>query len=184
MRPHPDKQAGLTLVEMMVVLIIIAILAAVAVPSFSRDSVQADHERLARQLLQDIQMARHEAIAARDNRALLFSGKRYWQLVAVAPGSTVFARLREQTVAGEVEIAGFLLGAHTGSPNIPVECSSVELRFSALGDVAACGDALPCSTSPPEPNALTIFLQSTDGRHRSRIAVYQSTGHPRLLQGW
>lgn len=185
-----SRQAGFTLVELMVVVAIVAILATGAVVAMNRDSAKADYDKLVAQIAQDLQWARFGALSSKEDRALLFSAVG-WQVASVAPGTSVFALLRRQNISGEVEIKGFLPGAMTSGGNTPIPCTTAEIRFSAVGDLeiqgsslGSCpGTSIACDTARCQCS-VTVFVQTKDGRTQHRIVVFQSTGFTQAFEGW
>jgi prepilin-type N-terminal cleavage/methylation domain-containing protein len=81
------KQAGYTLTEMMIVVAVVGMLAAIAVPSFSGYLRRTRVDGSRNQLLVDFQLARSLAISRRETITMAFSADQY---VIRNAGGTVF----------------------------------------------------------------------------------------------
>jgi prepilin-type N-terminal cleavage/methylation domain-containing protein len=76
MRRARHKEAAFTITELMVVLVIIGILAAVATPSFSRDNTARKGREYARMVSQTMQRAHLEAMSSRVSHFVnIFAGR-------------------------------------------------------------------------------------------------------------
>ncbi|MBK8480766.1 MAG: prepilin-type N-terminal cleavage/methylation domain-containing protein [Proteobacteria bacterium] len=181
-RSDPSRAEGFTLVELLVALTIMAVLAALAIPAFSRDTSEADFKRTVRQIAQDLRRLHYEAISSREHRSLVIPspGQRY-SLNAVVPGTTTMSLLRREILAPTVIIAGVLERAATpGTSYTPPGALPAEVRFTGTADVQAEAG----STSAPSDSAATVFIRTVDNHFHARIVVYQTTAYVRVYQSW
>jgi Tfp pilus assembly protein PilE len=177
----------------MVVIAILAILVAVAIPAFTRDTAESKYNQLMDALLQEQQRAKFEAISSKEDRSLLFTSTTAYQLVAMTPGevtTTNYAQLRALVAPPDTEITGFNLGAKRTPGNTPLAIFPTEIRFSPVSDVDVRGNGLgtcpggdPCDTSFCACS-VTLFLRSTDDRYKHRVVIYGGTGYAERLEGW
>lgn len=181
----PANERGLTLVEIMLVLAIVAVLAAVAVPVLSRDSAEDELRRYVRVLVGDLRRARYEALSSREDRVIMISDATHFRLEAVVPGGTApVAIKRAEQAPNRVEISGVLkTAAEPGSSYTAPGTTPAQIRFNALNEVQVETGA-SAATALPLPGSATIFLQTTDGQHQARIVVFGTTAYARVYQGW
>ena len=189
-----SDEAGLTLMELMVVLVMAGILIAVAIPTLSRDQAKSDFEKLVGQLSADLQAARFQAISAKDWREInIQKPLASYYLNSVDPTTLVTALLRTQPFPANVEVAGFMSGAKDGAGVVTLCTGSpTVVRFSMTGalqingpDLGNCpGVGSSCSGVNVCTCSFTIFLHTLDDRYRSRLVIYQSTGYSRRVENW
>lgn len=186
MRSRTDT--AFTLVELLVVVLILATLAAITVPALVRDDRADEFERYVRTLNQDLQRARYEAIARRDDRAIyipLNTGlPTSYSLQAVTTSPTLTRSLLKQSEIApeEVVIAGVLpTAAAPSSSYTPPGALPAEIRFNATGSVQL---EVGSSTGTVQDGSATIFLRTADGSRSARIVVYQATGYSRIHPSW
>jgi prepilin-type N-terminal cleavage/methylation domain-containing protein len=177
-----SRSAGFTLVELLVVVAILAVLAALAIPTFGRDSSEADFRRSVRLLAQDLRRLHYEAIASREHRSMVIPspGERY-SLNAVVPGTTTMSLLRREVLPATVIVAGVLERAATpGTAYAPPGALPAEVRFTGTADVQAEAG----STTAPTDSSATIFVRTVNNQFHARIVVYQTTAYVRVYDRW
>jgi prepilin-type N-terminal cleavage/methylation domain-containing protein len=188
-------EAGLTLVELLTVVVIVTVLAAIAIPRLSRDQNKADFEKLVNQLVGDLQEARFQAVANKDWREIQIvtnPGTPRYMVNSVDPNTAVTATLRTQFLPANGQVAGYLSGAKDNGINVPMASVNTQIRFSMTNAVsmsgatmAGCpGSGAVCAAPTFCDCSVTIFLQSNDTKHRARLVVYLSTGYTRRVEGW
>jgi type II secretory pathway pseudopilin PulG len=181
----------------MVVIAIIAILAAVAVPLLVRDTAEGDFEKGFNTIARVIQRAKYEALSNREDRALIITPDATdpdtLQLEAHPVGATTGAVVHRTEMPRDVKIAGILMGAQVNAGNTPnTSCTTMTIRYSAVNDVMVTGN---CSVALGTCNAIncdsalcscsvTLFVESANHNHRARIVIYQATGFARRLEKW
>lgn len=94
------KHAGVTLVELMIVIAIAAVLFSVAVPAMNNMSVNGMADRLARELELDIRYARSQASTL--GRPITFEPVNGWQDGWVIKDNAVELRVRKHSLAANV----------------------------------------------------------------------------------
>ena len=70
---HSTRTSGFTMLELLVVIVIIGVLAALSPPIFSSGVTSAQHRAVARAIAQELRFARSEAIAGRKDVAVEFN---------------------------------------------------------------------------------------------------------------
>ena len=172
---RPSKQqAGVTLVELMVVVAILAVLAALAVPAFSGDTSKSEWERATTQLIQDLQTAKFGAASSREDRALRLTAAGYTS-ESVVPGSTNFALRKRVALPPRVELKLNSCAALPGSVACGQSNPPGEVRFSGVGDLSACV-GVSCAVTN---SAATIWVKTKNGKNCARVVIYQSTAYMR-----
>jgi Tfp pilus assembly protein FimT len=189
-------QAGLTLVELLTVVVIVMVLAAVALPRLTRDQNKADFEKMVNQLAGDLQEARFQAVANKDWREVqivVSPGTPRYMVNSVDPNPpNTTALLRTRTLPSNAQITGFLSGAKDTGVSVPTPSNSAQIRFSMTSAVSITGDAMvacpgsgaACGGGTFCDCSITIFMQSNDTKYRAKLVVYVSTGYTRRVEGW
>lgn len=121
-----NLKKGFTLVEMMVTVAIVAILAALAVPSFNYLIANAQIKTASQAILDGLHLARAEAIRRNERVSLLLGTGSNW---SIATDSGVSIQTRSS-------------GEGTGSVTVAtVPTASTRITFNALGRAVANADA-------------------------------------------
>jgi prepilin-type N-terminal cleavage/methylation domain-containing protein len=178
------REAGVTLIELMVGVIILSVLAAIALPAFTRDSLESRFWGYVNRFARDVQRCHTEAISSKEDRSLvLTAADRYTinSIVVTSSGSTA-ALLNQRQAPGDVVSTGFLALAavpwNTSYSSQPSFVASKELRFKATGSVAT--DASGTLTD----SAATVFFKTTNDRIKARVVIFQATSLTKIYEGW
>jgi prepilin-type N-terminal cleavage/methylation domain-containing protein len=176
MRPVRNRHAGYTITEVMIVVAIISILAAVATPSFTKDSAARQGRAFGSSLAQSLQRARFEAMAKRvPYRARICLGRVEILEVTDPNDETACAVVRRLFAPPSVGVWRVGRGS-VGPPNTPDAdmTSCRRIQFTTLG----------AAIDPANPGALEpwrVFIRNErlrplhpDGGYR--IAINVMTG--------
>jgi prepilin-type N-terminal cleavage/methylation domain-containing protein len=177
---RPAAVKGFTLVELMAAMTILALLAAVAVPAFTRDVQQSAYRRFGVELLQAVQQAKMGAASARDDRRLNFLiGGNQYLLESTAAGTPALLR---SVAGGDVEVSKLCPEARdTGT------CTDAEVSTSAAGFMvvfSATRDVSLIYGGSPHAKSATIYYRTRDDHYRGRVVIYQATAYARQYDGW
>jgi len=181
--------AGMTLTELMVVVVIIGVLAAASRPLFSRDRMKREARAFAAQLARDIQRVRFTAIAERlPQRVFIFSDRAEFRAAIPAadvndpPTAAVVTdpTQRVLTAPGQVRVWNVLTVAGTPGASVLTTATQRTINFDTTGVASVVGVA---------GARLTIFIRNTNPAAGTqerdfRIDVQPLTGHVSLVESW
>lgn len=178
------RESGLTLVELMIVVAILAITATIAVPALTRDRISSRFNNFVHKLASDLNVAKTSALGSKDSYQLIMESDGYTIFtVTIAAGSETTSRASDKRQAAGVEISGIL--ANTAVPGVSYSPPSgplgspVALRLQSTG-------GLMLETAPKTftPSSASIFLKSATGGYKARVVIYQATSHVKVYKGW
>ena len=188
-------EAAFTLVELMAVVAIVAVLGAVAIPVLTRDDIGGRFKRAVRQVSQDLQRARYEALSNREHRAIdVLASLHDYQLQAAVPGLTTRSLLTRRQLEQRIELyAATTDAAHpdNASATIPTappgstENLPFEIQFTSTSEVWAKQHSPGSAVlEPSDATAVTLWLRALDANnkpmHRARIVISGATGYTRI----
>jgi len=182
-RQAKKHELGLTLVELMATVAILALLAVVSIPALTRDTLESDFKSFTRKFTHDIRKAHAQAISTRDDITLVLQPEEY-NIEAVEPATQTPAGLARRQVPHDVRIVGIvrntiLPGYSPGSPDLTSYGDT--LRLSSSGGLQVGSGTGQSNFSP---SSVTVFFQTLTGGYRARVVIYQATCQARLYDGW
>lgn len=124
---HPtNRQAGLTLIELMIGVVVLGILAAVAVPNFRTWMQNTQVRNAAESITNGLQRARAEAVARNTNVEFVLTADSSW-VVQLVGGANIETRSRND---GSKDVAIAAVAADLATP-------ATTITFNNFGGVAA-----------------------------------------------
>jgi prepilin-type N-terminal cleavage/methylation domain-containing protein len=155
-------QSGFSFIEILVVLVILSLAVAIAMPNLFRVQRTVDLRRLAGQIATDAMMCRREALTASRNVALVFDqedGRWFYQMVADSNWNGVSRRELadgiDKPIGPRIWLEFLSAGARVGVPSewcVPdpsgsgtIDGSGLRIGLSAIISFSARGTATPCS---------------------------------------
>lgn len=187
-------ERGFTLTELMVVVAIVAIVAAIAVPLLTADHSEADLNKFVEKFVQDVRRAHIEAISSREERALQITnsnGQSQWNLTQVSPGAptdthTLLSRniLPSNVVIVAVSsinalpIEGNTYSAPTVTAPVAAMTGDAEIRFRCTGEA----DSNITTATTFEPT--TVFFSTDSGRFRARVVISPQNSFVKYFPSW
>lgn len=156
-RSLPDTEAGLTLTEVILVVVIIGVLATVATLGFNRAIAHWELLTAARTLVSDIRETRDEALSSGEGAQVWFY--REWDYYERRRGGAV----KEEVYLPDRVTFAFINGFHKLEPS-PVASAVYELHFAPSGNPSVTG---------------TVYVKNTMDEYR-KVVVRPVTGRVRL----
>lgn len=180
-RPGPAQQ-GFTLTELLAVVVIIALLAAVAVPALTRDDEDARFEKMVKQFVSDVRRAHMRALSTREAQSLMVQFDGY-TLDTVIGSTHTTVETREAPTAiwiADITAQSAMPGTSYTKPALGAQLSgTVEIRFLGTGQVLN-----DVGGGQPVQQATSVFFQSSTGKERARVVIFPTTAYAERYEGW
>ena len=180
--PGASAEQGFTLTELLVVVVILALLAAIAVPALTRDNEEARFNKYVTTFMRDIQRVRYEAISTKEDRALVIGATSYQLIMytGAPPGVPFMQELREAPV--DVTVADVLavnaMPGMTYTPPSGTMGGTKLVRFNGTGNMQVnVGSGLQNLTA-------SIFFKSGSGLYKKRVVIFPATAYADLYDKW
>lgn len=190
-RPHRPREAGFTLTELLVVVVIIGLVAALGVPRLTRERVSADGRAFAEVVTKELQRARMDAVATRlPQYAFVYSDR--VEIRSAKPGATPTAPLlapgtadplvRQIRAKDGMTVRDVMTAAGTPAATL-TPTSAKQVVFSTMG----AGFLGP--NPPAVPGSVFVYLDNTTvpenhPDRRFRIDIAPLTGSVALRTSW
>lgn len=178
------RESGLTLVELMVAIAVLAITAMIAVPALNRDRIDARFRSFVKTMSHDLRRAHSAALSSRDSYQLVFSKDRYRiDSVTTSSSGTVATKVSERINPDGVITADVLLVSampgNSYSPPSGIMSGSKVLRLEATGGMTS--ETAPSTFTP---TSASIFIKTATGGYKSRVVIFQATCQTQIYEGW
>jgi Tfp pilus assembly protein FimT len=162
------NETGVTLVDLFIVLMIVAIIGLVAAPSLQGLIAGSDARNAAHQVAATLQMARIKAISQHTPYKIAFTGTQSYQVFRQVAGSWV-AEGPPVSLPPRV-----LFGKDGGTPT----------TFANPVDEATFHPSGAATNSAGGLNGGTIYLKGVGAQQQYRVSVVDLTGRIQVWKGW
>jgi prepilin-type N-terminal cleavage/methylation domain-containing protein len=185
------RRRGFTLVELMVVVTIVGLVAALAARMYSRGVTGETAPAFARSLMSTLLEARHSALAlGRATRVTLTPSSPAMRVVSEAWDPTSGRWLVQTTLSVPTSLqlctpdASVQLGAVTPVCPLPAT-QTTQVCFAANGRVNLAAASVGCpTTSPSSGTGSTLYVRSSRGDKKYRLVIWGLTGMVKMIDQW
>ncbi len=169
-----NPQNGFNLIELVIVVSLIGILAALAMPTFSTFTANSRIRTAAEGMLNGLQIARAEAVRRNTYVSLQFGADKIsWNVVA-PDGTTIQTRGAEPATI----VMAVATSTDSAGVNVTNSANTTGVTFAGMGRMVAVLDSAG-NAAAPLPSVLAIRYSSTVGTTRAMCVVVASNT-PRL----